>query len=433
VKGANVGVLACFPYASVQFTKEGDLFLASEREAVLQQAADGVTDVLVLAHGWNNDMVEAHDLYARLATHLCAQQSTEPGAARRVAVVGVLWPSKRFTEPSAVPGGGASLSAPGHDLDAFVDDVRAQLADTMSTHEVEEITDLLRDVDDRRSARDRLVEMVLDQLRQVDLEPEEVPDGFLDPPREDVLLALAVRPPVAELGGLPRRDPTADTGTALGMFTGKGRAGAANLLNVFTYYTMRHRAGVVGARGLNDLLRDLRARFPTTRLHLVGHSFGARLVTAAVQGDGHAVPVDSLCLVQAAFSQHAFAGDFRSQPGHFRPIVERGLVAGPIVVTHTRNDRAVAIAYALASRFRGQVTSFIGERGDPFGGLGANGAHPGSTPEADDTTVPLDWSTVPLTPGRINNLEADAVIDSHSGITNAAVARAVWAAVAGAP
>lgn len=41
----------------------------------------------------------------------------------------------------------------------------------MSSHEVDEIADLLRDIDDRRSARDRLVEMVLDHLREVDLAP----------------------------------------------------------------------------------------------------------------------------------------------------------------------------------------------------------------------------------------------------------------------
>ena len=48
-------------------------------------------------------------------------------------------------------------------------------------------------------------------------------------------------------------------------------------------------------------------------------------------------------------------------------------VAGPIIATHTVNDQAVGIAYALASRLANQVTSFGGPE-DKYGGIGRNGA-----------------------------------------------------------
>ena len=420
--------LACFPYASVQFTKHGDVHDPAELEAALRLAASGPTDVLTFVHGWNTDMVDAADLYRRLARVLCA----DPAAADRshqFAVIGVLWPSKRFTEPARMPGGGASLGGPAADVEDAVARLRAQLDGTLDPTDLDEVTDLLRDVEDLGSARDRLVELVLARWPRDDLDPEELPTGFRDAPGGAALLALAARPSVADLGGVPRRDGT-DVGAALGMFTGKGLAGAANLLNVFTYFTMRHRAGVVGARGVHAMLRAVRQRAPGVRLHLVGHSFGARLATAAVQGTGSHVGVATLCLLQAAFSQHAFAADVGGRSGLYRPVVAGGLVSGPILVTHTRNDRAVAIAYALASRIAGQVASLVGRR-DEFAGLGAVGAHPGTTPEALDVDAPPDWSEVRLTAGRVNNLDGDAVIEGHSDIATPAVARAVWAAVGG--
>jgi alpha-beta hydrolase superfamily lysophospholipase len=44
------------------------------------------------------------------------------------------------------------------------------------------------------------------------------------------------------------------------------------------------------------------------RLHVVGHRFGARLVTAATTRQRH--PVASMCLLQAAFSRYGFAKDW---------------------------------------------------------------------------------------------------------------------------
>ena len=81
-----------------------------------------------------------------------------------------------------------------------------------------------------------------------------------------------------------------------------------------TYYQMKNRAGDIGLGGAHDALQRIRGQRPADgplalRIHLAGHSFGCRLVTAAAAGaPGSApLPVNSLTLLQAAFSHYAFA------------------------------------------------------------------------------------------------------------------------------
>ena len=72
---------------------------------------------------------------------------------------------------------------------------------------------------------------------------------------------------------------------------------------------MKARAGDIGRGGLGPLLVELHRRSPAVRVHLIGHSFGARLVSFALGGIGSPAesPVASLLLVQGAFSHWSFA------------------------------------------------------------------------------------------------------------------------------
>jgi pimeloyl-ACP methyl ester carboxylesterase len=82
---------------------------------------------------------------------------------------------------------------------------------------------------------------------------------------------------------------------------------------------MKNRAGVVGQRGLGPVITGLAEQFDSLRVHLVGHSFGARLVSYALAGlgDRQPSPVKSLTLLQGAYSRFAFtdALPFRSGSG----------------------------------------------------------------------------------------------------------------------
>ena len=97
--------------------------------------------------------------------------------------------------------------------------------------------------------------------------------------------------------------------------------------------------GDVGTHGLNPVLRQLKAGKPALKIHFVGHSFGGRLVTAAADGPNNqpGVPVNSMSLLQAAFSHNGFATKFDTKnDGLFRKVVTEGKVTGPIIVTHTQ-------------------------------------------------------------------------------------------------
>ena len=81
-----------------------------------------------------------------------------------------------------------------------------------------------------------------------------------------------------------------------------------NALRVGSFYQMKARAGVIGREGLAKFLVQLSGECPRIRVHLIGHSFGARLVSYALAGIStpDASPVASLVLLQGAFSHWAF-------------------------------------------------------------------------------------------------------------------------------
>ena len=109
---------------------------------------------------------------------------------------------------------------------------------------------------------------------------------------------------------------------------------------------MKRRAGQVGERLGRELLAPaftaLGDRAP--RLHLIGHSFGAKLVTSRCwAGSG----LESLVLLQAAFSAFAFAEAVpgTKRPGFYRRVLTERMVAGPIVALRSDHDRALNTLY----------------------------------------------------------------------------------------
>jgi hypothetical protein len=204
---------------------------------------------------------------------------------------------------------------------------------------------------------------------------------------------------------------------------------AEELLNITTFYAMKSRAGDVGSRGVAALLDTVAATHPGVRVHLAGHSFGARVVAMAAATS--TAPISSMSLLQGAFSHRGLAARddrLRMPDGAFRRVLTGGHLRGPVVVTHTHNDKAVGLAYALASRLADQVASGVGDPGDPYGGLGANGAV--GTAEAVAGELGDEHTTYAFQPGRVHNLHADKFVTGHSDVTNLAVANAVLAGIA---
>ncbi|AQT76422.1 serine-threonine protein kinase [Streptomyces sp. fd1-xmd] len=380
------------PYAELTFDSEGDVDRASQGAVSRMEA----TDVLVFAHGWNSDRSAATRLYDRFFAPFPALVG--PGV--RLGYVGVVWPSMRFSD-EPIP----DFEAPG----ALAEPGRGCALDPLTRQALGEFWP------GRRAELDRVAELLAEQpesaaafiefgalvreLAGVDavhaVAAPAVPAIFAD----DVLeVCRALSLALAKAGA--EAPPAAAPGAAAPGAEGPGLAvggdlrglwgGAKELLRQATYYKMKKRAGVVGERGLGPVLAELAAARPALRFHLIGHSFGARVVSFSLR----AVPegaryVRSLTLLQGAFSHYAFADRLPHDKGRGGAL--RGLhrkVDGPVVACHSPHDSALRVFYPLASRMAGDSAGLLGfdER---WGAIGHDGvrAVPGAPRLSLDTAL----------------------------------------------
>lgn len=436
------------PTFDVEFTRDGDVFDQAQVQALL----DGIgtaTDVLVLSHGWNNDKADATALYDELLGNVdklldLRNQPAVPAPlkdfvdrlrGRSFVALRIFWPSKRFTDADLIPGGGAAsteaaeenLAAVARILDALKNDPK-RLGEPGHAAKRDAAMERAKALLPRLATVDAQREFVK-QLRSV-LDPsvaehDDASKGFFEADAE-TLFSNAAEPVVAPAGtaaggGAGMTDGGA---TGLGDLLSGVHAAARRIANFATYYQMKSRAGTVGSKGVADVLRRMRAKRPDLRIHLVGHSFGGRLVTAAA----HALPANTesvtMSLLQAAFSHNGLAGSFgNGEKGFFRALIDERRISGPIIITHTKNDKAVGIAYPLASRIAGQNAAALGDRNDPYGGMGRNGAQ--NTQEVGHApALGMPGTRYAFQPGRVYNILSDVVRD-HGDVRRIEVAYAV--------
>jgi pimeloyl-ACP methyl ester carboxylesterase len=435
-----------FPYFPIEFDKKGKVAKPSqvdELESHLKTA--GTTDLIVVSHGWNNDMAEADKLYGDLLKNmqsLISQNKVSGLSARKFAVFGVLWPSKKFADEDLIPSGAA-----GAINTVELDEVKRRLTDARGTFDaadgdktLEEMKKLLPKLEDSDAACRKFVELARLLVQAKAKDKEDQSDAFFGTDALDVFKSFAqpasfvvdAAPKEVETGGAEGFNPEEGEALGLGNFFGGVLSGARNVLNFTTYYQMKARAGLVGATGVNPLLRRISAGNSTLRIHLIGHSFGGRLVTAIAAGTGDAdiLRAHSMSLLQAAFSHNAFSKnwDEKGTPGFFRRVVDKGAISGPIVITFSDKDTAVGMAYPLASLLAGQNAAGLGDKDSPFGGIGRNGAQ--RTGEADESRMLAVGQPYALKAKRLHNLNSDATISSHGDVANITVAYAVLNAIA---
>jgi hypothetical protein len=207
-------------------------------------------------------------------------------------------------------------------------------------------------------------------------------------------------------------------------------------LNLTTFLLMFHRCGEVGEKGMSQVVRQVRGA-ANPRMHLVGHSLGGRAVTACAKAllDDPPLQVDTMLLLQAAYSHFGLsaaattASKIRHPRGHFRDLVEKNVVKGPILATHSERDLVVALAYTPMAAISLNNARAIGDENSPFGGIGRNGVL--DTVEAE--RLELNDAGVAYTfaaDKKIHNLNGSrkvngvSLIDSHGDVTSPAI---TWA------
>jgi hypothetical protein len=436
--------IASIPYLLAHFDKSGAL----QTPLVLPE---GTKELFVASHGWNNSQEAAEKLYRELFTHF-AEVAPDSVRNRKLAILGIIWPSKQFTdlvEATAKSGGAASFGG-GKQADETLKvklDLLQDLFGPDSAATIQQAKDQIGALDEDPAARDEFVSLLLGLVDRSAADKDDATDKLFKLTGSQILEKLKVDTPrtaVAPSGGgaaALHNDATAPlAGGAAGLGDSfKGiKAGAIRLLNFLTYYEMKARAGTVG-KGVGALLDTLPASIE--RIHLVGHSFGGRLVSAAAMAST-TDRIRSMTLLQAAFSHNGFSANFDNSPtpnpGFFRSVIDEGRVRGPILITHTQNDIAVGILYPAASRLSGTVASAFGDQNDKFGGIGRNGAQkmkPGEVNVNASKLLSVN-GTYDLQAGKIHNLEGSDFIrdpkggDAHGFVTGKEIGWAISSAVA---
>ena len=434
-----------YDYHEIEFGADGAIVQRAQVDQVVAalRHPQAPTDLIFISHGWNNTHDDARGLYQNFFKYFKARADAGIPvnvANRKFAILGVLWPSVAIADPhrqAAAParGEGAAaalspVSPTDADLSSRLQTFAAALANPAADPLIAEIRRLLPQIENYPSRQRRLVEIVRSLLPQ-DSESMTVEDASpaffkLEPLKLiDRLSQPTFAPPPQP------QQPSAGAAAGLGDVLGGIGGSITHLLNYASYYVMKARAGNVGRGGAYQVLRELRDDIPTLRLHLVGHSFGARLVTAATDGPNGKPPVypQSLTLLQAAFSHNGFAHFYDGvHDGFFRSVVTGNKVKGPVLIIFSKQDTAVGLAYPIASRLSGDTAAALGDKDDIFGGMGRNGAQ--KTPEADAVTLGPASTTYSFHQGRLLNLNGDAVITSHMDICRDEIASAFIQAVA---
>ncbi len=364
--------IAGFPYWEAEFDGDGrpvDPQLASRRATEFAQR--NLTDLFVFSHGWNNDRSDARQVYRRFFESARRVLDAHPGPAPRgrLGIVGVIWPSILFPDdaPTEAAGGAASLDGTPPSSDP-IPELAKVFPDRLAT--LAALGALLQDQPED-----------LDELRRFqvllrDLSPGSTTD---EGSAEDRVLTEDVERVFEALSSLAPPEERADAAGFADRFR-KLWTGAREALRVTSYWTMKERAGHVGERGVGPFIAAVHTELDALRVHLVGHSFGARVVSFSLKGlpaslTGPASPVKSLTLLQGAFSHFAFAKTLPhdvSRSGGLASMAAR--VDGPILVTHSRHDLAVTDRYPEASMVSRDDAAAVDELRFRFGAMGANGA-----------------------------------------------------------
>jgi hypothetical protein len=457
--------VAGFPYWEVRFDEHGQLVEPAAAHALLADLpAQAPTDLFVFSHGWNSDRQLARDLYARYFAQMRAVLEGWPAhRPAKIGTVGVLWPSMRWADevvPAAIAAGvsggsspitggplagGSSLitreAAPDRSDAGLVQALKAVFTAPEQRQALDDLARLL----DERPRDERHLEYFKHLMRRLAAGPDaaEAPEdsgeqaGLM---RDDPLCGdpfeVFERFAGAQTGAPP---PACDGAAGFGDRFQRLWDGAREALRAASYWQMKKRAGVVGKEGLGPLIGRIHAAQPSVRVHLIGHSFGARLVSFALAGlpdlsesrpqtaDGgrrsavggrgrggqaeraaSASPVKSVVLLQGGFSHFAFASALPHAPargGALAGMARR--VDGPLVVSHSVHDTAVGRFYPLASIVSQDDAAALDGRLFRWAAMGHDGAQ-----AVGARSLPLGpvGQAYPFAPGQFVNLDGDAVI-----------------------
>lgn len=347
------------------------------------------THIYVLSHGWNNTYSDAVDSYQRILAHMdiVANQYTLRPSDYRPLVVGIYWPSKAGSDDSR----NRSASE-----DFHVADARDVLDPAMLEKQSPPLPPSTWNAD--VATINELVALPVESLTSEDYKAMNL-----------IFKRYRLGPSDGEGESADVFGSTVERGADLSPF---------DVLGLLSFWNKKELAGVVGKNGVGPVLSKLQSRFPSARMHLFGHSFGAKVVLSALTKEPSIRPVSSVVLIQPAISCLAL-----SPNGGYESALTR--VSGPIVATFSDYDRALALPYSAASRLAGQNS----ERSvSGYSAMGSIGPDPDRfriarmvRPSASNMYL---WDrAAPI------GIDGSDYITGHSEFYNSATARLIWSVV----
>jgi hypothetical protein len=410
--------IAGLPFWDVVFDAQGDPDTRTT-DALIAETGN-LTDLYVFSHGWNNDRSTARRFYDGFFG-LLGQQITANPDGRTVGLAGVYWPAKRWSDEPipdfrpapAVAGGGGVAAATPLDRDATVADPAL---------DEQTLADLLDTFPGAKVPIERMAALLKSEPTQDNL------DAFHASLKEFAQLTgtASTDGETAAPAGEPRMLSDEDTNDLFGRYRdalrdtgveipgGDGQAGigdrlrgllngAKEALRAATYWEMKGRAGVVGRDGLGKLL----GRLPSgLRVHLIGHSFGARLVSYAIG----APQIKSVTLLQGAFSHFAFCKPLPFDAGRSGALGDQlSRVDGPVTVCFSSHDHAVGRFYPLASLAARDDTQGAHGAMWRWGGMGADGAQ-NIDAVLDGIRTDIPGATYRFAKNRILNVDCSDIV-----------------------
>jgi len=373
-----------------------------------------VTDLWIFAYGWNNDLMSGTSTYDKWVSRMREVQKEKiKDPIYNPLFIGIYWPSKAWDSTivkkvanSAAPASGEATTGGGVGEFEMGGDPSPQPVAAPSP--IIDTEDKDRFVADYRPVMDpegiygedydrdfgRLYTLMALSQPPTDQEIREfikifkkyeTPDPHADPIERENISSVPVEVVVNQLKESQRYESFSAHDVLQKLF------------GVFSFWKMKGRAAIVGENGVRRFLVDVKKALSQhdqrVRIHLLGHSFGAKLVTAAVYSaagsrDVERPLVNTLVLLLGAFSQFSFSSAIpveKSAPGHYVPVVEGGLVANPVIAIYSRYDTANKYLYPLGMSLASPTNRYeIGGSDDTletyqlsknrFGSIGANGA-----------------------------------------------------------
>jgi hypothetical protein len=416
--------IAGLPFWEITFDEQGDPDGTANPKAIKEIADKKLTDVVLFSHGWNNNHAVATSLYRGWFAQL-APQVAHAKTPVAVGLVGIFWPSQRWSDepipdfaPSpaggATPGAASLGTSTTYENSAALDPGELQVLQAAFPKAKEALARMAVLLDEEPS------DVALGEFQQLlsTLATTSGADGddgeTSDQPRmlEDDPLTLFGRFSAALIdSGAVFTGDDPDAAAGLGDALKGIWNGAKEALRQTTYFEMKNRAGTVGRMGLGPFIMQLSAAVPGVRVHLVGHSFGARVVSYALAGvPASPRPIKSVTLLQGAFSHFAFADPLpfdATRKGGLAGMQSR--IDGPLTVVFSSHDDAVGRFYPLASITSGDDAAGLGDHLYRWGGMGHDGAQ-GVGALLDSIQPAGAGASYRLKDGHVLNVDASEVV-----------------------